>query len=166
MNKRKPNRIPEYDYSQIGAYFITICSSDMSHIFGRIVGAATCRPYTLLSNTGKIIENEINQISNIYDCVSVDCYIIMPNHIHMIISIVDRRPQVAPTISRVIKQFKGKVTKLVGATCGRPLNTPIWQRSFHDHVIRNDRAYQKIWEYIENNPYTWVEDRYYTQEGN
>ncbi|MCL2753212.1 MAG: transposase [Defluviitaleaceae bacterium] len=157
--KRKPNRIPKYDYSQIGAYFITICTKDMKHLFGHIVGAASCRPHTLLSNTGKIIENEINTLSTTYETLTVDCYIIMPNHIHLLVSIHGSigRQDAAPTLSRAIGMFKRAVSI--------KSKTSPWQKGFHDHVIRNDRAYQKIWQYIENNPYTWVEDRYYTQEG-
>ena len=100
-----------------------------------------------LSDIGMIVDNEIKKLNSIYDAVRVDKYCIMPDHIHFIISIntdENGRTQFAPTISRVVKQFKGSVTKQTGR--------PIWQKSFYDHGIRNQRDYDEIWEYIENNP--------------
>ena len=85
----------------------------------------------------------------------VDKFIIMPNHIHIII-IIDceqGRTQFAPTISRVVKQFKGAITKKVGYS--------IWQRSYHDHIIRNKEDYLRIWQYIEENPTKWTDEEYF-----
>ena len=92
-------------------------------------------------------------ISEKYEKVSVDKYVIMPNHIHLIIVMQNGRTQFSPTVSRIIKQFKGKVTKQVGFC--------IWQKSFYDHIIRDENDYLRIWEYIENNPYKWTEDKYF-----
>lgn len=81
---------------------------------------------------------------------------VMPNHVHLLLQIVpgaDGRPMVAPTISTVVAQFKGTVSKQLGKT--------IWQKSFHDRVVRNEAEYQKIWEYIEYNPYYWTQDCFY-----
>ncbi|MCL2009640.1 MAG: hypothetical protein FWG71_03730 [Synergistaceae bacterium] len=86
LPKRKPNRLKDYDYSQNGAYFVTICALGRMEIFSAItVGAASCRPR--LTRTGEIIENEILTLSRTYEGVSVDCSVIMPNHVHMIIGI-------------------------------------------------------------------------------
>ena len=156
--KRKAIRLIEYDYSQNGAYFVTICTKDGKSLFGRIVndvGANCVRPH--LSQVGKIVEAEIMQIGKVYNGVSVDCYVVMPNHVHMIIMLQEAsdngRTQFAPTISRIIKQWKGSITKKIGFSP--------WQKSFHEHIIRNDKSYVKIYEYIENNPARWQEDRYY-----
>ena len=73
--------------------------------------------------------------------------------VHLILVIQSGRTQFAPTISRIIKQFKGKITKQVGFC--------IWQKSFYDHVIRDEKDYLRIWEYIENNPDKWTEDKYF-----
>ena len=140
---------------------MTICTSDMSHLFGKIVGAAVPgRPHTVLSNTGKIIENAINYYNENLNGISFDVFVIMPNHIHAIISINHEEAPAGgrgrPPLQRVVGNLKAFVSKQVGFSP--------WQKGFHDHIIRNDRAYQKIWEYIENNPYTWVEDRYYSKE--
>ena len=100
-----------------------------------------------LSNIGIIADNEIKKTNSVYDAVRIDKYCIMPDHIHFIISInadENGRTRFAPTISRVMKQFKGSITKQIGR--------PVWQKSFDDHGIRNQQDYDEIWEYIENNP--------------
>ena len=147
----------ERDYGTPGVYFITICSDERKPIFGNIVAATCGRPYVKLSRIGKIVECEMQRACNIYTNIKIDKYTIMPEHIHMLISVTDEwRPQVAatgdmpkqprctPTISRFIKQLKGVVTKRVGKA--------VWQRSYIDRVVRNREEYERIWEYIENNP--------------
>ena len=162
MDKRKTNRIKDYDYSQNGAYFITICAKNHAQIFGKIpdadaVGAVCGRP--ILSQTGRVVEAEIAQLSKTYDNVYVDCYVVMPNHVHMIIVIDTQgngQPQAAPTVSRIVNQWKGAVTKKAGFSP--------WQKSFHDHIIRNEARYLLIAEYIQNNPAKWAQDRYYPEQ--
>ena len=158
LPKRKPNRLDNYDYSSDGAYFITICVTDMKCILGKInVGATIGRPYEMyLSEIGKIVDEAINGIPKYYDAVFVDKYVVMPNHIHILLRI-DRggRPMVAPTVSRIVQQMKGYVTKKVGCQ--------IWQKLFHDHIIRDEKDYLKIAEYIENNLYKWKEDCFYCE---
>ena len=151
MNKhpqRKPIRIESYDYSTPGAYFITICAVNREKLFWSDRRGELCSPDNVtLSNIGMIVDKEIQKLSDVYDAVGVDKYCIMPDHIHFILSIntdEDGRTQFAPTISRVVKQFKGAITKQVGR--------PIWQKSFYDHGIRNRQDYAEFWEYIENNP--------------
>ncbi|MEG0895633.1 MAG: transposase, partial [Oscillospiraceae bacterium] len=147
LPKRKNIRLKNYDYGQNGAYFITVCTKDRHEILWN-VGATFGRPQESpqLSEYGTIIRNEIDRIGEIYDnVVVIDKYVIMPNHIHMIILLHgdDRRPKVAPTISRIMQQFKGSVTKQIGFS--------LWQKLFHDHIIRNEQEYQNIWEYIDTN---------------
>ena len=179
LPKRKHIRLRDYDYSQNGAYFITICVDEWHGIFWNTtserVGAHSAlrkcpadifsqaplrvsRPP--LSDIGLVVEKAINNIPQIYSSVILDKYVIMPNHIHMIIRIDDDRGRTmsAPTnqnitISRIIKQCKEFVTKQIGFSP--------WQRSFHDHIIRNEEDYLKIWQYIDENPAKWTEDRYY-----
>ncbi|MTI81456.1 MAG: transposase [Firmicutes bacterium] len=159
LPKRKSNRLIGYDYSQYGAYFITICIKDRKKLLWQnVVGATFGRPIeTSLSSIGKIVDTEIAKISDVYKNVTIKKYVIMPNHIHMIIVLQPdegRRPQVAPTISRIIQQFKGSISKKLGFS--------IWQKSYYDHIIRNETEYQKIWEYIDTNPLKWEHDKYYT----
>ena len=151
LSVRKQLRLEGYDYSSNGLYFVTICVKDKHEILGHIVGANCVRP--TLSEYGKFVEMEIATLSETYDAIEVINHVVMPNHIHMVISIDDGRTQFAPTVSRVIKQFKGSITKKIGAS--------IWQRSYHDHIIRNEQDYCRIAEYIENNPAKWMEDIYF-----
>ena len=154
LPNRKPNRLPGFDYSSPGAYFITICVRDHKCIFWRAVGASIARPQKPpLSKYGLIVDAAIHNIPVHYPAVSVDHYVVMPNHIHLLLQIntdANGRPMVAPTISTIVQQLKGAVTKQTGTT--------VWQKLFHDHVIRGEKDYRKIWEYIDNNPARWKED--------
>ena len=120
------------------------------------VGATSGRQYNVkLSKYGEIVENTILNINKKYQCVNVDKYVIMPNHIHLMLTIYGNsgRAVHAPTLSHVIQQFKGIVTKNVGFH--------IFQRSFHDHVVRNKHDYEMIWHYIDTNLQNWEKDCFY-----
>ena len=152
--KRKSNRLKHWDYSQPGAYFVTICTRGRQCIFWHNVGANCVRP---LSEIGCIVQLEIERWNDAYERVQIDKYVVMPNHIHVLLQIIpdaNGRTQFAPTVSRMVKQFKGAVTKRIG--------TPLFQRSFHDHIIRDERDYQLIWQYIDQNPLKWKLDCFYT----
>ena len=167
---RKPNRLKNYDYSTPGAYFITVCTRDRRHLFwnseppASAVGAAISRPrdgsgpaYTL-SETGKIVETAIQSIPTVYPSVSVEKYIVMPNHIHMILWIHagdSGRMISAPTISTVVGQMKRWAAKQSGV--------PLWQRSYYDHIIRGEEDHRAAAEYIDANPTRWCEDEFYTE---
>ncbi len=150
--KRKPNRLDGFDYSSNGAYFITICTKERRNYFWNTVGATIGRPQDVpLTRYGKIVDGAINNIPKIYPQITVDYYVIMPNHIHLLVQIYNDdengRPMVAPTISRVVKQMKGYVTK--------ETKEPIWQKLFHDHIIRNREDYEQASKYIYENPTNW-----------
>lgn len=113
------------------------------------VGAATCRPN--LSKIGSVVKTAIVQIPEHYPAVSVDKYCVMPDHIHMILSIntdEDGRQIAAPTVSTVVGHMKRWVSMQLGHS--------IWQKSFYDHSIRNQQDYDEIWQYIENNPLKYL----------
>lgn len=160
LPNRKPNRLCDYDYSQNGAYFITICTQNRERIFWSACRGELCSPANIqLSDIGIAVEREIEKLDTVYDAIRVDKYCIMPDHIHLIIVIdtdENGRTQFAPTISRAIKQFKGAITKQMGC--------PIWQRSYYDHVIRNQDDYNMIAKYIEENPLRWEMDKLYDPE--
>lgn len=150
LPKRKVNRLKKYDYSQVGAYFITICIKDRRAILSDIiVGANSVRPKEIhLTEYGKIVETAIKNIPKFYKAISVDNFVIMPDHIHLLLQIhsdTDGRTVFAPTIDRVVKQMKGHITKQIGFS--------IWQKSFNDHIVRGENDYKEIWQYIENNPF-------------
>lgn len=138
-------------------YFVTICVANKEPLLWNPVGANCVRPNQLpLTDIGNCIENEIQKLNTVYETLTLDKYVIMPNHIHMILVLQNDtggRTQFAPTISRVIKQFKGSITKQIGRS--------IWQKSFYEHVIRNEKSYQDIWNYIDTNPFKWADDCYY-----
>ncbi len=164
LPKRKPTRLKDFDYSQNGAYFVTICTKDKQCIFSEVVGGgALDAPQNILSETGKIAEKYILSTNNIPD-VAVDKYVIMPNHIHLILIVhntggTSKAP--SPTnniISHTISTFKRFVNKEAGQN--------IFQRSFHDHIIRDEQDYLKIWNYIDTNPQKWREDCFFTVQKN
>ncbi len=158
LPKRKQNRLTEYDYSTPNAYFITVCTHNRKNLFWKDVGAIIDRPeHTTLTNLGTIARQSVEDIPIHYPAVSVDHYVIMPNHIHLLLQIntdADGRSMIAPTISTVVRLMKGTVSKQAGF--------PVWQKGFYDHVIRNEKDYQDIWNYIEGNPSKWAEDKLYT----
>ena len=166
--KRKGNRLTDYDYSRNGAYFITICTQGRQQILWESdtfteddnVGASIARPQRAptLSKTGKVVEQCIWEIPAHYPHISVEKYAVMPNHIHLLLLIhreQDGRPMVAPTVSTVMQQFKGIVSK--------QLSRSIWQKSFHDHIVRTEHGYAQIWQYIDTNPQLWHKDCFYEE---
>ena len=154
--KRKQNRIENYDYATCGAYFVTICTVNREKIFwNNLVGADIIRPQNVpLSQTGEIVQQGILQVAEHYENVVVDQYCIMPDHVHLILRIdsdADGRMISAPTISTVVGSMKRWVSRQIGKS--------IWQKSFYDHAIRNQRDYEEIWQYIENNPLKYAMDK-------
>ena len=155
LPKRKDIRLKNYDYSSSGAYFLTICTSERRNYFWANVGATIGRPQDIaLSEYGNIVDKAINNIPYVYPALDVDHYVIMPDHIHLLLIVcADEcgRPMVAPTMSRVVQQLKGYITKRIGHS--------IWQKLFIDHVIRNREDYEEHVKYIYDNPIRWQYDR-------
>ena len=165
LPKRKRNRLKNYDYSSTGTYFITICTKDRTNIFWDksqfdLVGEDIILPYdnVKLSPYGKIAEQAINAIPHYYPHIELLQYVVMPNHIHMILFIhfEDGRIISSPTsVLSAVGQMKRFVSKKIG--------TSIWQRSFHDHIIRDKSDYEKISKYIYENPIKWKFDCFYNE---
>ena len=149
LPKRKQLRLNNYDYSQCGRYFVTICTHNRERVFGCIsAGEPFNAPLMRLSPCGEIAHKCISAMPGI------EKYVIMPNHIHMIISISDSSPDsYRIRLSSLIRSFKTLVTK----ACGRS----VWQRSYYDRIIRDDNEFLEIWKYIDGNPSKWLEDEYY-----
>ena len=148
LPKRKPLRLKEYDYSQNGAYSITLCTKNKEHKLGEIVGDGLCAvPKTELTDIGLAVEKSINHI-NRYPDITVDKYVVMPNHIHMIISVCNVQiGKAGIDIPEIMKRFKSYTTNLYG--------DELWQRSYHDHIIRGQADYDETWQYIDENPLRW-----------
>ena len=191
--KRKSNRLTGYDYREYGSYFVTLCTYERQCIFGAIRRDSPCGcpqvydsyPVMEYSNLGKIAVECINELKE-YGDITVEKYIIMPNHIHAIINIVykdleensvyttDSRkgcPYANITSSVSVSDFVGRYKSMVANRWLKQCKIKnvfmgqIWQRSFHDHIIRNEKDFQRIWEYIENNPYNWEKDCFYPEQG-
>ena len=152
---RTPLRLREYDYAQNGAYFVTVCTKDRAHLFGRIVGAGhPAGPHTELSEYGVVVDEYIRTISQVYPDVFVDTYVVMPDHIHLLIRI-DRAygpagcPAPTASLPKVISALK--------SLCTRSAKRPLWQRGYYEHVIRNREDFLSCGEYIASNPGKWLE---------
>ena len=160
MPNRKKNRLENYDYASCGVYFITVCTLQRRNYFWKNVGAIIDRPQDIeLSVYGEMVDRAIQNMTSAYSALSLEGYAIMPNHIHLLVRVrADEygRPLVAPTMSRVIKQLKGIVSKQAGIA--------IWQKSFHDHIIRNKEDYEEHLRYIRENPIRWYYDELYVEE--
>lgn len=158
LPKRKFMRMPTYDYSTNGLYFLTICVKNKEKLLCNIVGdVVDAVPKTELTPVGKIVEKYIHSINNAKK-LSVENYIIMPDHIHLLIYIDDiygtsKTP--SPTnslIPHMVSTFK--------RFCNREIGRNIWQRSYFDHIIRNEEDYIKHYNYIETNPLLWVDNKF------
>jgi len=167
LPKRKHPRLKEYDYSQNGCYFVTICIKNRLHLLGEIPDNESVLPNAwednpsliVLSNIGITVELYIKSKNEIYSGVSVDLYTIMPNHIHLLISIekhenngVGMLPS-RPTLNTILRSFKTMITKHIGYS--------IWQSSFYDRIIRDDESYLEVFRYIDENQLKWHEDELY-----
>ena len=161
--RRKRLRLKGYDYSKKGIYFVTICSCGKKKIFCDIddeikkilyydISFDKYIKYTLIGN---IIKDSILNIEKFYKNVKVLKYIIMPNHIHLLIEFIDFPQSIngITTLSKIIKSFKMSVTKKYNVICKK--RQQIWQKSFYEHIIRNEKALNKIIEYIIYNPIKW-----------
>ena len=141
LPKREKNRLENYDYSQEGAYFITICVKDRKPILSKIVGDDA---HIVPQKYGRILEKYIRNVPEI------EKYVIMPDHVHLIIRINNGTMWASsPTrnVATIVRSLKTLTTKEIGE--------PIFQRSYYDHIIRNQDDYNEKWEYIENNPKKW-----------
>ncbi len=172
MNKRnrKPNRLQNYDYSQAGYYFVTICTQNRANFLGKIEKAQM-----KLSHIGQIVTDCWQAIPKHFHDTALDEFIAMPNHIHGIIVIKsndllrndndnvghnDRyalRARNMQLLPKVISQYKSSVTRIVHKQL---IECPFrWQRSFYDHVIRDEKSLNTIRTYIQNNPLNWELDK-------
>ena len=161
---RKLPRLPDYDYATPGTYFITICTHNKQCIMGNIQQNNVGEAHIQHSPIGLIAKQCLLQIESHYDNVKIDNWVIMPNHIHLLISITERInpfPTMHHDIPNIIGKYKAAVTRCVGNAFMH--SGKLWQTSFYDHIVRSDADYQQIWQYITGNPSKWLEDRFYCE---
>ena len=160
LPKRKKGRLTGCDYSANGSYYITVCTKDKQHILGHSVGGGVLdAPYVRLSKCGAMVRDTLLEMDAFYDEITINHYVIMPNHVHFILSICGERGPSrtpAPTNAR-LPAFLSVWKRLTNKKAG----FPIWQRGYYDHVIRNEADYLRNWQYMDENPVRWTEDEYY-----
>ena len=166
QRNRRSMRLKRYDYSQTGAYFVTVCTQNRECLFGEIEDGEM-----VLNDAGRMAETCWHDIPSHFPHVGLDTFVVMPNHVHGILCVVDapvgaknfsplqpgQRPHgTSKSIGSVIRRFKIGVTKWMRQ------NTEfhnIWQRNYYEHIIRNQKELNRIREYIVNNPMKWEFDR-------
>jgi REP element-mobilizing transposase RayT len=166
LPKRKHPRLDHYDYSTAGAYFVTICTQNRRCILSRIVGRGLAPAETegiKYTTFGKIAEEQLLLLEDRYPCLSVERYVIMPNHIHVILVLEGDAAGASPrpTIMDAICAYKSLTTrecKKVGKA------EKLFQTSFYEHVIRGREDYEEIVKYIHENPMRWYYDELYAEE--
>jgi len=169
---RRPNRLKEYNYNQNGIYFITMCIQNREPILSNITIEEQI-PQVHLSEYGRIVEKYIMSVQYRKMQITVNHYVIMPDHVHMLLSVqgetskketdgtspAQKSALVAPSpTNAVIPQIVSGIKRLTN----REIGFNIWQRSYYDHVIRDEQDYWNIWQYIENNPARWCEKNLHT----
>ncbi len=156
MPTRKPLRLQNYDYSQEGAYFLTLCAANRKAYFGKIVREnVMSEPYILLSPYGKILHEQLLQINQTYDTIQIAHYSIMPNHLHMIVFVEDGASRMPPPTS-VHTPTNAVIPALVSTLkrfTNRKSGVRLWQRGYYDHILRDENDYLRAWKYIDENPF-------------
>ena len=154
LPSRKPNRLSSFHYATDGGYFITICTQEHRQILSQIRGTPEDGCHVETTRLGKLVEAAICSIPEHYEGAFVDRYVIMPNHVHLLLILRSAGGRLisAPT---VVGSMKRDVSKVHGAS--------IWQKGFYDHVIRSEADYLAHLLYIDENPVKWVmgKDEYY-----
>ena len=166
LPQRKHTRLQNYDYSTTGAYFITICTKDRRCVLSKVVGRGLAPAETNgieYTSFGKIAEHQLLLLEERYHFLSVDQYVIMPNHIHVIL-ILDNQTAGAsprPTVMDIVCAFKSLTTR----ECKKNgFQGSLFQTSFYDHVIRDREDYEKRVKYIDENPIRWYYDELFVEE--
>lgn len=163
---RRSIRLPDYDYAQSGVYFVTICAEKRECLFGEILADAM-----LLSPFGQIVLGVWQALPRHFASVELDAFVVMPNHVHSIVKIVGEangHPKEQPlpaihdgtqpgSLAAIVQNFKSVTTRKINQLRGLSGKT-IWQRNYHERVIRNQRELEAKRQYIANNPMQWALD--------
>jgi len=160
---RKHPRLVGYDYDRNGVYFITFCTKDKLKTLGRVVGRdAPGAPCVELTGLGEAVRKEIEETHTHYDSAVVDKFVVMPNHVHLIVLI--NGDGGTPGASRPTNALIPRIVTMIKKKTNRASGSDNWQRSFHDHIIRDEAEYLRIWKYVDDNPALWAEDRYFVSD--
>jgi putative transposase len=164
IHHRRSIRLQGYDYSQSGAYFVTIVAWQRERLFGEIVAGEM-----QLNTFGEIVRAEWERTPEIRHEVELGAFVVMPNHFHAIVIFknddtanvgADGRPPLhrqPHSLGSLMAGFKSTVTKQINEIRGTP-KMPVWQRNYYERIIRNADEANRIHLYIESNPSHWAED--------
>ncbi|MHB0874597.1 MAG: transposase [Anaerolineae bacterium] len=173
-HRRRSLRLPDYDYTGPGSYFVTMVTHGRVCWFGDVRDG-----HVVLNACGLAAQEELQRVASLRPNVDCQPFVVMPNHVHAVVSIIE--PAVAyaalpeagmasqaPTarfgqpaagsLAAIVGCYKAAVTRRLGASVG---GAPIWQRGYHERIVRNEREYQAICRYIAENPQNWLSDREY-----
>jgi putative transposase len=148
--RRRSLRLPGYDCSQAGAYFITACTQNRVMLFGEVIDCEV-----RLNEMGTIVQQMWDDLPTHYHGIDVDAFIVMANHVHGIVILADQSER-RHAISEIVRGFKTFSARRVNERAGR--RGVLWQRGYYEHVIRHEKALERIRAYIENNPPRWADD--------
>ena len=175
LAKRKAIRLKNYDYNASGYYFVTVCTRNKEKLLGDVVGTVLPDgPQCNLSIYGKIVAEQLETMRTHYDDIRIEHYVVMPNHVHLLIwqsgndQLNGPSRNLCPLGTTVPTKFPNisKLSRFIGTFkrfCNRQCNINLWQTRFHDHIIRNEADYLRIWEYIDTNPQKWQIDCFFTE---
>jgi len=165
IHHRRSIRLRGYDYSQPGAYFVTLCTQKRKRLFGKILNGEM-----RLNDTGRMVVNHWERLAEKYCHVLLDEYVVMPNHLHGIIVITDRGAGITQSgsektaslekrkpVGGLIGAFKTLSTSQINQSLAT-IGNQLWQRDFWEHIIRNEHELNLIRAYIRNNPAQWFKD--------
>ena len=156
-------RLRDYDYSAPGLYVITVCAQDRICRFGQVINDVM-----ELNEPGRMAADRWTDLGTTYPDVSVEHYVVMPNHVHAIVSIGFDSPDAdeRTSLPDVLHWYKSTTTNLYikgVKTQGWPrFHGRLWQKGFHDHIIRNEREFDRLWSYIDANPANWKRDTFFS----
>ena len=161
LPKRKIIRLDGFDYSQDGVYFITICTKDHKCLLSKINKEQELEDAVVdLTPLGEIAQKHLIELSEKHPHIEIPIYVIMPNHIHIMISILNTDSNTKKSVSDFVCAYKS----LVAIECNKVFQIKdLFQRSFFDHIIRNEKDYNNIFNYVLHNPGKWIYDRYYSE---
>ena len=172
FTKRKTPRLKDFDYSSINAYFITICTQNKKCILSQIVGTGVLDcPKIELTRFGAIAEKYLNQLNDFYDHLSVETFVIMPNHVHILLLIKESKNidngQSGTPVPTNLKRANSTLSQFISTFkrfCNKEYGYNIWQARAHDHIIRNQKDFDEHFNYILENPIRWENDELYIEE--
>ncbi len=155
MALRKHIRLPGYDYSRPGGYFVTICAASCRRLFGQIVN-----DLMRLNELGVLVQRSWEEIPLHYPEVTPDVFQIMPNHLHGILFLEETTGKSSRhSLGMIVGSFKAAASKRIRVEVGNP-TFQVWQTNYHEHIIRDAECLSRVREYILHNPLKWELDRY------